>query len=161
MIALLIGIFFDWTLAYLAPVFVAPMLQANAPPTAANVLPVLAATVIIVAAFCLIGGFARIYPTSFVISVLPMLCWTFRTNLHGGSTLVVLLVLRGLMLVPMVAKMAPHASWDVAASTVWNIALSLLRTVAMFSIFPMLPSEPSPPAKLSLPEAEITPAPSY
>jgi hypothetical protein len=155
-ISFLIALNFDWTLGYLAPIFTAPLLTASEPPSPAATLRILVATFLIMLAFYLVGGFARAYPAFFMIALIPLLFTTFHYKVRGGSTLIVLLVLLGVMLVPMVAKISMDLAWDVAASTVWNIGLSVLVTHVMFAAIPpgLLPTPP--PAKPVLAEAEVT-----
>ena len=151
----LIAMAFDWTLAYLAPSFVAPLLQARAAPAPSAVARIVLATFLIMLVCYLGAAFADQFPTVFLLALIPGLFWTFRFGLRGGSGLIVLLLLIGFMLLPMTAKLASQVSWDMAASFVVNIAIALVVTAIMFTIYPTLPSEPVPAPKTLLPEAEI------
>ncbi len=151
----LIAMAFDWTLAYLAPSFVAPLLQAPAAPTPPAAARVLLVSAILMLACHLLAGFARIYPALFLLALIPALFWTFRYLLRGGAGLIVLLLLIGFMLLPMAAKVAPQLSWELAASFVWNIALALAVTTLMFAVFPPLPAEPAPVPKPLPPAAQV------
>ena len=151
----LLAMAFDWTLAYLAPVFVAPLLQARAAPSPSAAGRVLLVTLLLMLVCYLGAGFARLFPPAFLLALIPGLFWTFRYSLRGGSGLVVLLLLLGFMLLPMVAKLSPELVWGMAASFVGNIALALIVTAIMFSIFPSIASEPAPAPKPLLPAAEI------
>ena len=154
-ISFLVALCFDWTLGYLGPIFTAPLLQASAPPSASATLRILVATLLIMLTFYFVGGFARAYPAFFLMALIPILFATFRYKLRGGSKLIVLLVLLGVMLVPMVAKVSMDLAWNVAASTLWNIGLSLLVTHVMFAAIPPEPEPTPPPAKPLLGEDEV------
>lgn len=154
-ITFLIAMAFDWTLAYLAPVFVAPLLQAPAAPPLPTMARVLLVTFMIMLACFLVGGFARAYPLVFLVALIPALFWTFRYSLRGGSSLIVALLLIGFMLLPMVAKVSPDTTREVAASFVGNIGLALVVTMVMFALFPTLRSEPVPVTKHVLQAADV------
>jgi hypothetical protein len=153
-VTFLVAIAFNWTLAYLAPVFAAPLLQGRASPTLRAVANLFVATLIISLACLLAGGFARAFPIPFMLSLLAALFWTLRYGQRGGSGLIVALTLCGLLLVPLAAKVSWDVARDVAASFVWNIGLALAVTVGMFTLCPPLPSEPTPPPKPLLSAAE-------
>ncbi|MGB5291650.1 MAG: DUF2955 domain-containing protein [Lysobacterales bacterium] len=151
----LIAMAFDWTLAYLAPCFVTPLLQARAAPSFSTAVRVLLAAFMLMLVCYLGAGFAGQFPVVFLLALIPGLFWTFRFSLRGGSLLIVLLLLIGFMLLPMVAKYSTQLAWDMAASFVGNIALSLVVTYLMFMFFPALPSEPEPAPKPRLAASEI------
>lgn len=151
----LIAMAYDWTLAYLAPCFVLPLLQAKEAPTLSTVLRILVATFTLMLACYLAAGFARQFPIMFLLALIPCLYRTFRYSLRGGSKLIVLLLLLGFMLLPMVAKASPHLTWDMAASFVWNIALALAVTGVMFAIFPSPPEGPVLEPEPAFPAAEV------
>jgi MFS family permease len=146
-VTFLVAIAFNWTLAYLAPVFAAPLLQGRSAPTLRAVASLFVATFIISAACLLAGGFARVFPIPFMLSLIPALYWTFRYNQRGGSAIIAVIILCGLVVIPLAAKISWTIAWDVAASFVWNIGLALVVTVAMFTLYPPLPSEPAPAPK--------------
>ena len=103
-VTFLIALLGDWTLAYLAPIFAAPMLQQARGPTAAEAFKALLA-VVVVSAFCLwAASLSQVLPTAFLVLLLPALYHTFRFGLSGGSSLIMLVALCELMLVPMVAN---------------------------------------------------------
>jgi len=151
----LIAMAYDWTLAYLAPCFVIPLLQAQKAPTLTSAARILFVTFLIMLACYLGADFARQFPIIFLLALIPGLFWTFRYNLRGGSKLVVLLLLIGFMLLPMAAKVSAQVTWQMAGSFVGNIALSLAVAAVMFSLFPTLPSEPVPAPNPLLPEHEV------
>jgi len=151
----LVALAFDWTLAYLAPVFAAPLLQKSAPPTLRVAFDVLLVTFVLMLACLLVGGISQAYPALFLFLLFPVLFGTYRYGLRGGSALVLLLLLLGLMLLPMVANTTPEITRKVAGSFVGNIGLSLVVTFLMFELFPSLPSEPQPVPKPELPAAEV------
>ena len=151
----LIAMAFDWTLAYLAPCFVTPLLQARAAPSLSTAVRILLATFILMLVCYLGASFAGQFPVVFLLALIPGLFWTFRFSLRGGSVLIVLLLLIGFMLLPMAAKYSTQIAWDMAASFFGNIALSLVITFVMFTIFPALPSEPEPTPKPRLAASEI------
>ena len=151
----LIAMAFDWTLAYLAPVFAAPLLQKSAPPSFRVAFEVLLVTFVLMFACLFVGGISQAYPALFLFLLFPMLFRTYRYGLRGGSALVLLLLLLGLMLLPMVANTTPEITRKVAGSFVGNISLSLVVSLLMFELFPPLPSEPQPAPKPVLPAAEV------
>jgi len=151
----LIAMAFDWTLAYLAPCFVIPLLQGREAPSLTSSARILLITFLIMLACYLGADFARQFPIVFLFALIPGLFWTFRYNLRGGSKLVVLLVLIGFMLLPMAAKYSAQLTWQMSGSFVGNIALSLAVASAMFALFPALPSEPAPTPKPLLPAEEV------
>lgn len=146
---------YDWTLSYLAPCFVIPLLQARAAPSLPTVVRILLVAFIIMLMCYWVAGVARIFPLLFLVSLIPILYQTFCYSLRGGSKLIVLLLLIGFMLLPMVMKASPEISWDYSASFFWNISLALAINAIMFSIFPTLPSEPTPAPKPVIPAAEV------
>jgi len=150
-----IALAYDWTLAYLAPIFAAPLLQGPAAPTLRAALGILLATGVIMLACLLAAGFSQTYPALFLIALFPALFGTFRYGLRGGSSLVMILLLVGLMLVPMVASTTVEITHNVAGSFVGNIGLSLAVAILMFGLFPPLPSEPARAPKPLLPAAEV------
>jgi hypothetical protein len=150
-----IALAYDWTLAYLAPIFTAPLLQGPVAPTLRAALGILLATIAIMLACLLAAGFSQTYPALFLIALFPALFWTFRSGLRGGSSLVLILLLVGLMLLPMVASTTVEITRDVAGSFIGNIGLSLVVTMLMFGLFPPLPSEPARVPKPVLPAAEV------
>lgn len=151
----LIAMAFDWTLAYLAPSFVAPLLQARAGPTLKAAVILLLVSFMLMLGCYLLAGFARVYPIPFQLSLIPALFLTFRYLFRGGQGLIVLLILLGLMLLPMAAKVSPQLSWELAASFVWNLALVLAVAAFMFMLFPPLPLEPTSVPKPVPPAAEV------
>jgi hypothetical protein len=150
-----IALAYDWTLAYLAPIFAAPLLQGPAAPTLRAALGILLATSVIMLACLLAAGFSQTYPALFLIALFPALFGTFRYGLRGGSSLVMILLLVGLMLVPMVANTTVEITHNVAGSFFGNIGLSLVVAILMFGLFPPLPSEPARAPKPVLPAAEV------
>jgi hypothetical protein len=150
-----IALAYDWTLAYLAPIFAAPLLQAPSAPTPRAAVGILLVTTLIMVVCLLAGGVSQAYPALFLIALFPALFWTFRYGLGGGSSLVLILLLVGLMLVPMVANTTVEITRDVAGSFVGNIGISLVVTMLMFALFPSLPTEPAPAPKPVLPAAEV------
>jgi hypothetical protein len=154
-IVFLIAMAFDWTLGYVAPVFASPMLQARAAPSPAAAAKTMLATLLIALASYLAGGVARAYPVLFLLLFLLALLATFRYILRGGSSLIEIVVLFALLVVPLASKISQDIAWDAAASFVWNIGLSLLATYAMFAVFPPLPTEPAPTAKVLPPPEEV------
>jgi len=150
-----IALAYDWTLAYLAPIFAAPLLQGPAAPTLRSAVGVVLVTCLIMLVCLLAAGFSQTYPALFLIALFPALFGTFRYGLRGGSTLVMILLLVGLMLVPMVANTTVEITHNVAGSFVGNIGLSLVVAILMFGLFPPLPSEPAGAPRPVLPAAEV------
>jgi len=154
-LSFVIALAYDWTLAYLAPIFTAPLLQKPSAPTLRKAVGVMLVTSLIMVVCLLAGTISQTYPALFLMALFPGLFWTFRYGLRGGSSLVLILLLVGLMLVPMVANTTVEITRDVAGSFVGNIGLSLLVTILMFTLFPPLPSEPESAPKPLLPAAEV------
>lgn len=150
-----IALAYDWTLAYLAPIFAAPLLEGPAAPTLRAALGIMLVTSVIMLACLLAAGVSQTYPAIFLIAIFPALFGTFRYGLRGGSSLVMILLLVGLMLLPMVASTTVEITRNVAGSFVGNIGLSLAVTIIMFSLLPPLPSEPTRAPKPVLPAAEV------
>jgi len=153
-VVFLVAIYSNWLLAYLAPVFAAPLLQGRRAPTLRKAAFLMSATIAIALACLLAGGVARIYPVLFMAALLPVLVWTLRYHLRGGVTLVVVVILCAVLLVPLGAKVAPEVARQVAASFVWNIGLSLGVTAVMFTLMPPRRGEPAPVPREPLPAAE-------
>lgn len=150
-----IALLYDWTLAYLAPIFVAPMLQKQAAPPLRSILGVILVTSLIMLVCLLAAGVSQNFPGFFLIALFPALLWTFRYGLRGGQPVVLVLLLVGLMLVPMVASTTVEVTRDVAGSFIGNIGLSLVVTILMFALFPPLTPEPEPVPKPVLSSAEV------
>ncbi len=150
-----IALLYDWTLAYLAPIFVAPMLQKQAAPPLRAMLGIILATSLIMLVCLLAAGVSQNFPGFFLIALFPALFWTFRYGLRGGQALVLVLLLVGLMLVPMVAGTTVEVTRDVAGSFIGNIGLSLVVAGLMFALFPSLASEPEPAPKPILSAEEV------
>jgi Protein of unknown function (DUF2955) len=154
-IIFLIAMAFDWTLGYLAPVFALPMLQARTAPSPGEAAKTMLTTLLIALACYLAGGVARAHPAVFLLLLLLALLATFRYSLRGGSSLMVTVMLLALLSVPLYSKISQDIAWEAAASFVGNIGLSLLVTYAMFAVFPPLPTEPAPKAKVLPPPEEL------
>jgi len=154
-VTFLIALAFDWTLAYLAPIFAAPLLQKSMAPSLRQAVSVLGVTFVIMMLSLLVGGISQAYPALFLFALFPILFWTYRYGLRGGSGLVLLVLLLGLMLLPMVANTTVEITRKVAGSFVGNIGLSLVVTYIMFELFPSMPTEPQPTPKPSLSSMEV------
>lgn len=153
-IVFLVAIYLNWLLAYLAPVFAAPLLQGRRGPTPQEATQLMAATILISLGCFLAGGVAQIYPVLFMAALLPALVWTLHYHLRGGSTMVVVVILCASLLVPLGSKVAPEVARQIAASFVWNIGLSLAVAGAMFTLMPPAPGEPGPGQPEPLPPEE-------
>lgn len=154
-ITFVIALAYDWTLAYLAPIFAASLLQGPSAPTLREAANIILVTSLIMVVCLLAGGVSQAYPALFLAALFPALFWTFHYGLRGGSPLVLILLLVGLMLVPMVANTTVEITRDVAGSFVGNIGISLAVTILMFWLLPPLPSEPERAPKPLLPAAEV------
>ena len=154
-VTFLLAMAFDYTLAYLAPVFVAPLLQARDAPSLASTTRIIVMTFIIMTVCYLAGGVARIYPLLFLVGLVIGLFYTFRYGLRGGSTLTEVLLLIGFMLVPMAAKVSQEISRDLITSFVQNISLVLAVAHVMFAIIPPAANEPAPAPKPTLTPTEV------
>ena len=150
-----IALAYDWTLAYLAPIFAAPLLRGTAAPTLRAAVGIVLVTALLMLVCLLAAGVSQTYPAFFLMALFPALFGTFRYGLRGGSTLVMILLLVGLMLLPMVAGTTVEITHKVAGSFVGNIGLSLAVTILMFSLFPPLPSELARAPSPVLPAAEV------
>lgn len=155
-ITFVIALLYDWPLSYLAPIFVAPMLQAPAGPSLGAAARILLATFAVSLACLYAASFSQVYPAFFLIALFPLMFWTFRLGLRGGPVLIMLVALCGLMLFPMAANTTAEVTREIAQSFVQNIGLSLLVAIVMYAILPPLPSEPKQEPKPVLPPAEVT-----
>ncbi len=155
-VAFLIALLYGWTLAYLAPIFVAPMLQAPAGPSPGAAVKVLLATFAVSIACLYAANLSQIYPVLFLIALFPVLFQVFRFGLRGGSALITLVALCEIMLVPMVAKTTAEITRNVARSFVQNIGLSLAIAMIMYALIPPAASESAPKAKPDLAPREVT-----
>jgi hypothetical protein len=145
---------FEWTFAYLAPLFAPPLLTASRAPRAAEAARLLAAVLAVMLGGYVLAAVSRQLPMVFALLLTPLLFLTFRFLLRGGSTLVALMALIGLVLPPLVAKASLDAIWDVSASFLGNVGLCVVVAWAMFALLPPIPGEPSPKARPILsPEA--------
>jgi hypothetical protein len=150
-----IALAYDWTLAYLAPIFTAPLLRGTAAPTLRAAVGIVLVTALLMLICLLAAGVSQTYPAFFLMALFPALFATFRYGLRGGSALVMILLLVGLMLLPMVAGTTVEITHKVAGSFVGNIGVSLAVTILMFSLFPPLPSEPQRAPSPVLAAAEV------
>lgn len=155
-ITFLLAMLGNWTLAYLAPVFAAPMLQRPAGPSLRSAAGTLVATIIVAEACFVAANLSQVMPGLFLVLLWPALFFTFRHGLRGGSPIIMLVGLCALLLVPMVANVTDEAARQVARSFVQNIGLSLVVTIAMYAVIPPGPSEPSAKPKQSLTDATAT-----
>lgn len=162
-ITFLIALLYDWPLAYLAPIFASPMLQAPAAPSLTTAAKVLLVTVALYYASLFAAGFSQIYPLFFLIVLFPALFWVFRFGLSGGPALITVLALVYLVLTPMVAgiptptaEISTEITRKVAWSFVQNIGLALTMAIAMFALVPPLPTEPAAIQVPVLAPSEVT-----
>ena len=153
-IVFLVALYVNWLLAYLAPVFAAPLLQGRRLPTLREAGILMLATIAIAYAAMAAGGVARAYPMLFVVGLLPLLVATFRYHQRGGNTIIVVVILCAVLLVPLGAKVTPGVARDLAASFIWNIGLSLVVTIAMFTLIPPRGEEPGSAQRTPLPPEE-------
>jgi hypothetical protein len=150
----LLAMAFDWTFAYLAPLFAPPLLQAPASPRPAEALKLVAGTFAVMLGSYFVSEVARVLPMLFLLLLIPMLFLNFRWLLRGGPVLLVLMVLVGLILPPLVAKFSTDYAWDTAASFFGNIGLCVVVAYLMFAILPPRDGEPAPKPRPVLAPAE-------
>ncbi len=150
----LIAMSFQWTLAYLAPIFLPLILQAGRPLSAKEAIKMLFAVLIIMLGTYFLSAISRQLPFLFALLLIPLLFVTFRSLYRGGSALVVLMTLIGLSVPPMTAKISLDLTWDISASFVWNIGLCVMVSYLLFAIFPPLAGEPKPQPRPVFPPAE-------
>ena len=155
-ITFLIALLYDWTLAYLAPIFVAPMLQAPVGPSLGTAARMLLGTFVVFVCGLYAAGLSQVYPAFFLMALFPALFWTFRFGLRGGSVLITLFILCGLILLPLMAGTRIEVGRNVALSFVQDIAVSLAVTMVMYALIPPLPTEPMAKPKPVLPPDEVT-----
>ena len=122
-ITFLLAMLFDWTLAYLAPIFVVPMLQAPAAPSLGDAAKLVLGTFVVFAGGLYAAGLSQVYPAFFLMALFPALFWTFRFGLRGGSVLITLFILCGLILLPLMAGTRIEVGRNVAFSFVQDIAV--------------------------------------
>lgn len=154
-ILFLLGVFFDWTMAYMTPVFALGLLQSPKPiPYPAIIKLVLVSALIM--GFCyLLAGFSRNLPVLFILLYILMVFKTFTIALRGGPLIIVAYSLAGLVIPPLIAKVTTAVAWDYCAAFVGELALGALVANILFMFFPELPNEPQAAAKKSLSEEEI------
>jgi len=150
----LVAMAYQWTLAYLAPIFLPPLLQAGRPLGAMEAVKLLVAVVVVMLGTYALAAMSRQLPLLFALLLIPMLYATFRLLFRGGPVLVVLMLLIGLVLPPLTAKVSLDGTWDVSASFVINIGLCVIASYLLFTLFPRLPGEPPPKPRPVFPPAE-------
>jgi MFS family permease len=155
-ITFLIAMLYDWTLAYLAPIFVIPLLKAPVGPSLGAAARMLLGTFVVFVGGLCSAGLAQVYPAFFLMALFPALFLTFRFLLRGGSVLMTLFALCGLILLPLMAGTRIEVGRSVALSFVQNIAVSLAVTMLMYALIPPLPTEPAAKPKPVLPQDEVT-----
>ena len=152
----LLAMLFNWTLAYLAPIFIISMLQAPAAPSLGDAAKLVFGTFVVFAGSLYAAGLAQIYPAFFLMALFPALFWTFRFALRGGSVLITLFTLCGLIVLPLMAGTRIEVGRKVAFSFVQDIAVCLVVAMFMYVLIPPLPSEPAAKPKPVLPPNEVT-----
>lgn len=150
----LVAMAFQWTLAYLAPIFLPLLLQAGRPLRAAEAFKLLVAVLAVMIGTYALAAMSRQLPLLFALLLIPMLFATFRSLFRGGSLLIFMMILIGLVLPPLAAKASLDGTWDVSASFVWNIGLCVVASYVLFVLFPSLPGEPEPKPRPVSPPAE-------
>ncbi len=150
----LVAMAFQWTFDYLAPIFLPLLLQAGRPLNLAEAIKLLVAILVVMIGTYFLAAMSRQMPLLFALLLLPMLFANFRWLLRGGSVMVVLMILIGLVLPPLTAKGSLDATWDVSMSFVWNIGLCVVASYLLFVLFPPLPGEPEPKPRPVFPPAE-------
>ncbi|WP_299021051.1 DUF2955 domain-containing protein [uncultured Photobacterium sp.] len=150
----LLAMAFQWTLAYLAPIFFPSLLQASRPLRAAEAVKLLVAVLVVMLGTYALAAMSRQIPQLFVLLLIPILFVTFRSLFRGGPVLIILMVLIGLVLPPLTAKVSLDATWDVSASFVINLGLCVIVSYLLFRLFPCLPGEPPPNPRPVFPPAE-------
>ena len=149
----LVAMFFQWTLAYLAPIFLPLLLQAGRPLGAMEALKLLVAVLLVMLGTYFLAAMSRQLPALFALLLIPLFYVTFRSLFRGGPVLVILMALIGLVLTPLTSKLSLEVTWDVAVSFVWNLGLCVVASYILFVIFPTLPDEPeSTPRPLLSPD---------
>ena len=114
-ITFLIAMLYDWTLAYLAPIFVIPMLKAPVGPSLGAAARMLLGTFVVFVGGLCSAGLSQVYPAFFLMALFPALFWTFRFGLRGGSVLITLFALCGLILLPLMAGTRIEVGRNVAS----------------------------------------------
>ena len=153
----LLAMLFDWTLAYLAPIFIISMLQAPAAPSLGDAAKLVFGTFVVFAGSLYAAGLSQIYPAFFLMALFPALFWTFRFALRGGSVLDHLVYpVRVDTCLPLMAGTRIEVGRNVAFSFVQDIAVCLLVTMFMYVLIPPLPSEPAAKPKPVVPPNEVT-----
>ena len=150
----LVAMAFQWTLAYLAPIFLPLLLQAGRPLRAAEAFKLIVAVFAVMIGTYLLAGMSRQMPLLFALLLLPLLFATFRSLFRGGPVLIILMILIGLVLPPLTAKLSLDQTWDVSASFFWNLGLCVVASYVLFVLFPPLPGEPEPKPRPVFPPAE-------
>ena len=150
----LIAMWFQWTLAYLAPIFLPFLLQAGRPFRLAEAIELLVAILVVMLVSYALSALSRQLPLLYALVLIPMLFLTFRSLFRGGPVMVILMVLVGLVLPPLIVKFSHDLAWDVSASFFWNIGLCLVATYVLYVLFPRMPGEPESKPRPVLPPAD-------
>lgn len=152
----LIAAYFQWTFAYLAPIFLPLLLRGARPMRAAEAIKLLVALLAVMIGTYVLSAMSRQMPLLFALLLLPLMFATFRWWFRGAPVMVFLMVLIGLVLTPLTAKASLDAAWDVSMSFVWNIGLCVVMSYVLFVLFPSLPGEPEAKPASVLPAREAS-----
>ena len=152
----LVAAFFQWTFAYLAPIFLPLLLQGPRPMRVAEAIKLLVAVLAVMIGTYVLSAMLRQLPLLFALLLLPLMFSTFRWWFRGAPVMIFLMVLIGLVLTPLTAKASLDAAWDVSMSFVWNIGLCVVASYVLFVLFPSLPGEPEAKPASVLPPREAS-----
>ena len=136
----------NWTLAYMAAMFTALLLQAPRPlPLKAGIGFVLVGIVASLVGYAL-AVFVLPYPGSASLLVILLLANIFYLGATGSSPLVVVFGLIAVLLLPLLGQTSPHLTNVVAVALVLNIAVAVLMSWLSFMLIPPDPNV-APPEK--------------
>ncbi|SNS74606.1 Protein of unknown function [Tropicimonas sediminicola] len=133
----ILGVAFDWPMAFVGAVFAALFLQAPAPPSLAGgtklVLTALGLLMLAAAVFSLLQP----YPVHYLIGVCLAVLWAFGLSVRGRSPLLVVLALLAALLVPLLARGSVELAVGVVFWLSANMVFALLTTWAAFVLLPV------------------------
>ena len=152
----LVAAYFQWTFAYLAPIFLPLLLQGPRPMRTAEAIGLLVALLAVMIGTYVLSAMSRQMPLLFALLLLPLMFAAFRWWFRGAPAMIFLMVLLGLVLTPLTAKASLDAAWDISMSFVWNIGICVIMSYVLFVLFPPLPGEPEAKPATVLPVSEAS-----
>lgn len=130
------GLILGWPLFYVGAVFATLFTQTPHPLTTRAGARLLVNATAIMGVAWLLATWLNPYPVVFLLGICIALGLAFRCSVSGGSTILVVLLLLGTLLVPFLVRTSSVLAWDIALSLVANIAIALASSWVAFAVFP-------------------------